>query len=380
MLLISVCTLLIWLILLYSNQVKCVENGVTLGFKNEWRYSMSRTLFTAFVVVLILTSTVRHGFIDTYAYKIMYELSRDNLKYVYSEPWGVENGWLLLMYFLNFITKNPIMILFLTALLVNLAYSRISLIYSADVPFSLFIYFSLYFMDTNNGMRQFFAAALIILAYPLLMKKKYLWYAIIVLLASRLHKSAIFALLIAFVAIGKPFNKKVQLALIAGVMFLLFPELGNTLLGDMFADSKYLSYLEIEEGFGMSFLRALITGIVPGVLAIIYLRRLNKAGMPCDKGVAVLFNVIIVNMCFTIMGLYMQYWGRFTFYTSYACVAMMPKLIYEVLGKNKKQYKISKTLCIVAYAFFFIYNIYVNTQYGSIKDFYIDFDMILKGW
>ena len=52
----------------------------------------------------------------------MYTESRGDLNYVYSEPWGVESGWLLFLYYLNYLSASPKLMLFIVALLINLAY------------------------------------------------------------------------------------------------------------------------------------------------------------------------------------------------------------------------------------------------------------------
>ena len=370
MFLISICAISSLALVLLSRQkyIDCAGDGI--GFGGQFRLATTKHVTFLFAMILILTSTVRHGFIDTYAYKIMYTSARDNLLYVNSAPWGVEAGWLYFLYLLNYISADPKLMLFISALIINLGYIILCKRYSADVNWSLLIYFCLCYMDTNNGLRQYVAAGIMMLLFPMLKQKKYIYYLLGILLAYQFHESAIVCVFIAIVIVGKVMNMKTILALLFGVMFLIIPSWGNMIIGDMFDDSKYLFYLEFSEGMGMGVLRALITGIIPCVLAIMYLVRCKKSKTKVVGTEAMLLNMLFINTMFIVMGLYMQYWARFAFYTSFAPIVLMPKLVYGVLGKHN--YKLVKVFAVMCYLFFFAYNIYVNIAYGAMADFYID--------
>ena len=147
MFLITVCTCFTIFALLYAKANKR-QLLTPLG---ETRTTTSKSALVFFVAVLVIVSTLRHGFIDTYAYKIMYRSSRGDLEYVNSAPWGVEAGWLYLLYLLNYLSASPKLMLFLVALSVNFAYAWMSKKYSSDVIFSLFVYFCIGYMTRTTG-------------------------------------------------------------------------------------------------------------------------------------------------------------------------------------------------------------------------------------
>lgn len=371
MLLISICTILIFFVLLAGFKSNRVLTGEKTGFDGEYRLVAGKGVLIAFTLVLVLTSTVRYGFIDTYAYKIMYTSVRNNLSYVDTNGWGIEAGWLYFLYALNFISSNPKLMLFLSALVINAAFVKAAAKYSPDVCFSLLIYFSLTYLNTNNGLRQYVAAAITILAFPLLERKKlsgYVFYCLFIALAYQMHKSAAVCIPLIFVAYGKPLNLRTIAALGLGIFFLISPGTVNTYLAGIFSDSKYASYLDMTHGMG--FLRALITGIIPGVLALIYVIgvKRRKAEFPHIEGI--LLNVLFMNVLFILMGLKMQYWARLGFYTSFASSVMIPKLIHNISGK--RHYKFLRIIIGICYFIFFSYNIYVNIGYGAMDTFYID--------
>ena len=367
------CAILIYFISFYFSTKQKLIYCEKTGVHGIWKLSTSSFYFIVFIVIVVLVSTVRYGFIDTYAYKIMYTSSRNNLNYVNSAPWGVEVGWLYLCYLLNYISRSPKLILFLSALIINLSYCKMTKKYSIDSIFSLIVYFSILFMDTNNGIRQLVAAGITTLAFPLLTRKdikSFILYLMFVYLAMQFHESAIVCLIISVVVKGNALNIKVVLTLILGIIFLVRADLVNMYIGDLFQDSKYLFYLEFDD-YGMSFLRAFIMGILPALLAILYIvkqRFLLKSKI--DSTEAILLNVLLINSVFVLMGLDMQYWARFSFYTSFAYIVLAPKLILDPFKKSN--FRIVKILAISCYVVFFVYNIYVNSVYGSLNQFYID--------
>lgn len=369
MLLIILCSVLVVSILsLAAYTQRQVRSD--LGLWGQNRFLVHRSLSFLFCAVLVLTSAVRHGFIDTYAYRIMYREVRNNTEYIHDNGWGIEAGWLYILYYLNFFSANPTLMLFLSALIINAAYVSSIRKYSADVAFSLLIYFCINYMDTNNGIRQFVAAAIVLLAFPLLTKKKFVWYALCVCLAAQLHESAYVCLIFMLIAPGKPLNIRVCLALFACLVFLVAPSLVNNVLTDFFSDSdsKYGMYLSKNNGMGM--MRAFIQGGIPLALSIVHLVKCRNSGISIPRQDAILLNILFLNSALVFMGLTMQYWARLCFYTSFAPIILMPKLLYSFIGDRK--YTLYKGIVVLLYCIYFAYNVYVNIEYGALKDFYFD--------
>lgn len=370
MFLISLCTFLCMIVFLVGSNSQYSFECPIKGFAGKWKFGIDRKTIVIFASILILVSTLRYGWIDTYAYKEMYRASRGNLLYVNSAPYGVEAGWLYFCYFLNFFSASPKLLLFVSAFLIIGAYVVTIKKFSCDPIFSCIIFYCVLYMDTNNGLRQMVAASIVILAFPLLLSKR-IWkcavYILLVWIAMQLHTSAVVCYFIVAVVLGKPVNNRVKLAMVFGAVFCLAPSLVNSYLGEFFNDSKYLMYLDISAG--MNFLRAFITGIFPAVLVFFYMKRCRRYNIEIDYAEGILINLLLVNFVFVIMGCYMQYWNRMGFYTSFAPIVLMPKLVYELFLHEQR--RLIKIFAIVCYFIFFIYNIYVNIGYGSIADFYI---------
>ena len=109
--------------------------------------------------------------------------------------------------------------LFLIALIQGVIILNFFRKYSNNYILSIFLFIasSDYISWMFNGIRQFMAVVIILLAVPLLLKKKWIWSALFILLASTMHQSALIMIPIIFIVQGKAWNKK-TLVLIFVVM------------------------------------------------------------------------------------------------------------------------------------------------------------------
>ena len=369
--LISVCACFTMLILLYgtSRQYYVEIDG------GEYRLQAPKSITSAFLAVLVITSTLRYGFIDTYAYKEMYILARNNYDYIFTGAgWGIETGWLWLMYVLNYISRSPKLMLFLSALLVCGAYVKVIRRYSEQVLFSLLLFFCLIYMDTNNGIRQMCASAILILGFPALEKKKYLTNAICALAAYQLHNSAAVIAIVALTAIGRPLNIKTLGALLLGIVFLFMPGEITGFLDTTLESNQYNYYLVMRGGMGIP--RALVTGIIPIGLSLLYIHKVKHRSIAVSYAEGMLINMTVINGMFVMMGTYMQYWNRFAFYTFFAPIVMVPKMARIVFG-DENYFRAMKRIMIVLYLAYFAFNVFMNSglpgaSSDALQQFYIE--------
>ncbi|MCR5149608.1 MAG: EpsG family protein, partial [Clostridiales bacterium] len=265
--------------------------------------------------------------------------------------------------------------LFLSALVINLAYMKSARRYSSDPVLSFFLFFCLMYMDTNNGLRQMVAAAIVILAFPLLEKRRYFLFALFVAAAYQLHNTAAIWVLIAIAVVGKPMNIRTKFALLLGLVFLLVPGLVTGFLDSVTVDNQYNSYLDLKGG--MRIARALVSGIIPGALAVIFYYKSKRNGVVLDRSDSMMLNIVIINTMFVLMGTYMQYWNRFAFYTMFSTYIMIPKLAEGVFGEYSFYRGGIRMGMTILYFLYFCYNIYANSglpgaSSDSLHNFYIE--------
>ena len=328
-------------------------------------------IFAGFLIPLILTSTFRYGFIDTFAYKIMYQ-NACSWDYIDSSPWGVERGWLIFLHILNFFSKSPKLLFFLSALLINGSVVFLISRYSGDPILSLLLYFSFSYLDTNNGIRQFSAAAIVLFAMALLLrckKKNWVLFFIAVAAAAQFHCTAWICLPIALAVSGKILNWKVLFAAATGILLCIFTEYISDFSGIFPGGFKYEHYIRMKNGMGLP--RAIITGFLPLLLLGFYFFRTGKAENPPPEESAMLFNLLFLNSVFSLMGMQMQYWARLQFYTAFSLYVFLPELTAASLGNNRRN-RIARIITVFCALIFFGVNLCKNWSYGTLEDFYWD--------
>ena len=130
----------------------------------------------------------------------------------------------------------------------------------------------------HNGIRQFIAVSMIFAAFPLQVKGKYWRFALVVLLASTIHGSALLMLPFAYIMTGPVLNRKTFL-MIGGVALLIpfidnfLPMLENLLMDTQYNDVMTNGIWESDDGTNL--IRVLVYS-VPALVALLgrkYIRR-----------------------------------------------------------------------------------------------------------
>lgn len=366
MTLITVCSILVFCVLTFAMLTQETQLMTNEGFPESSRFYIKKSIFFVIFLILAIVSTSRHAFIDTYAYKDVYVWCQDYNFVTNSKLHDMEDGWYYLNYYLNFISPSPKMILGLVAVVILSAYILLIKKYSSDPAFSLLLFFFLEFMDTNNGMRQMLSAGLAMIGYVFFLKRKWWGYLIfvgLVYLGMQFHTSVEIVFVLMLLVLGKPLNNRIKITFVLCIFFVTIPTMFQDTFERYFEDSEYFGYMMSTEN-GMSFMRGLIVAVVPLVFTFVY----KKRAAVIDRDEAIMINFTALNSVFVLMGLVMQFWARLAFYTAFAPMIMMPKYINTVFSPRYRN--IIKPIAILLYFGFFAYNIYVNKEYGAMKNFY----------
>ena len=108
----------------------------------------------------------------------------------------MEVGWLLLTKVISFFTDDLQVFLTIIAIISFIPISYIFGKYSKKVVLSFFIFACLgFYIRYFSGIRQALAISIILLAFDQLYQKRYVWFASIVILASFIHRSSLFFLI-----------------------------------------------------------------------------------------------------------------------------------------------------------------------------------------
>lgn len=216
-----------------------------------WRYNPY--VFWSSVIVLILLAGFRDltmG-VDTRSYK-------QGMEYVSLgiTPYS-EFGWNQINWFIIKHGKDFHMLTLLVSILTIVPVALVFLRSSPNPQLSLFIYYGMFaYLNSFNGMRQFLAISMILVAYMFYKYGKWWWTLLFIFLAYQFHHSAWYSLIV----FALPYFKLNKDLWVYG--FLIFTLFLGSLLGGTFfkaISSGYGAYVDssnfgYRESFGWAFI------------------------------------------------------------------------------------------------------------------------------
>lgn len=125
-----------------------------------------------------------------------------------------------------------------------------------NAPVVYFLYLLLFFCDSMSANRQVFAVAVIFFSFYYLLNDDVKRFAVCVIIATLLHNSAIFTVVLYFMykyarrIPGSLGGMRLAVVIMGGVLFyLLFPAIINFLISNGLINSKYERYMNAEYSF-----------------------------------------------------------------------------------------------------------------------------------
>ncbi len=131
-----------------------------------------------------------------------------------------------------------------------------------------------------NGIRQFLAVSVVFLGTFFLVRRKPVAYAILVLIAACIHRSAIIMLPVYFIVQGKAWNARTMLFILLGVLAVSYLSVFTNLLDLAIEGTEYEGYTEeFDVTKGSNPIRTVIYAIPP-VLAFFRRRWIDRIAPP----------------------------------------------------------------------------------------------------
>lgn len=232
--------------------------------------------------------------------------------------------------------------------------------YTSEIVFVAFLFFSSSDMMSwmMNGMRQFLVASIFFAIVPLLLNKKFIPFLIISLILISFHTSALIAIPVFILALGKPMNKRTFLMMGGILLAIIFIDQFSDLLNDTLQNTNYqASASEItdrESDDGTNILRALFYSI-PAILALFFRKKI-----PSDAPQIINYsvNMSLMTMAFYFLSVAMSgiYLGRIPIYFSLFNYILLPWEIKTFFDKDTR--KIVFVIVIIVYIIFYLYQMY----------------------
>lgn len=319
--------------------------------------------FTAMLMMLpcILWAGCRTNFIDTMTYIRTFNMVPDSISQIpsYLKTYDKDQGFSVLM----IVLKSLGMQNYHTFFMVIALFQIICLIYTFRkysenfwISMFLFIVSTDYLSWMHNGIRQFIAVCMTFAAFELLVRKKYVRFVLVVLLASTIHGSALLMIPFAYVMIGPALNRKTLLMIVGVALMIPFIDRLMPLLEDFLMDTQYDDMMTNgiwENDDGTNMIRVAVYS-VPALVALLGHRYIRHN---TDPAINMCINATMITAAMYLVSAVTSgiYIGRIPIYTTLHGYVVLPWLIDKIFEKQTA--RLIKVLMIGCYVGFYYYQI-----------------------
>ena len=325
-----------------------VENYGTADANGIIKNNHSERLWLFCVaVILILVSGLRYGvgadYFVYYGALERYPTQIIDLIKDLDEP-----GFPLLVSILRLFTNDGAVFVFITAMFTIGSVLLITYKYTNTYIFAsmLFIFTGIWH-GSFNGVRQYFAAAIICLAHRFILEKKILKYMICVFIAFLIHSSAIIMVIPYFILRNKVSLKNILILAVGSLILRNNYEFIFSFVGDLKDETMNVAndvYLLNQ----VNPLRVIVN-VVPAVFCV-----LLHITTPKDKETTFYLNILILYGLLSVIGMNSPYLSRVNIYLGVCQPLAMCKL---VVFKDKKIETIVKWIIILLFFGFWYYEV-----------------------
>lgn len=321
----------------------------------------NKLLISGAFVSMLAISGLRSNIGDTFFYKYSYELNDFTWEYIFSQK---DIGFGTLQMFLkNYVSEDPQILIFATALITNGIIFIVLYKYSRMIELSLYVYITGgLFLVSMNGIRQVLAAAIVFAATKYLINGNWVKYFLVVIVASLFHQSALILLPIYFIVRFKAWSKPTLVLLIFAVLIVIGFDKFSSLLFSAIEDTQYGHYKNFAEG-GANSLRVAVD-LVPLLIAYLGREKLRKIFPDSDY----IVNMVLLGFVFMMISTQNWIFARFSIYFG---LYQLILISWVVKVFREKDEKIIYYGIIVCYFLYFFYENVLNLNILYKSDFLV---------
>jgi len=318
----------------------------------------------AFVPIVYMVVYRNVNFQDTGIYVTMYRQfpeSIERFQSTYNSLTKDKAFFALAMLIKIFISKDYHVYFFIIAVLHSFCLIKLFREQSSSFLFSVFIFW----VSTDciswmfNGIRQFVAVCICLLATNWMLEKKYILSIATVIIASFFHQSALLMIPVFLFASGKLANYKMIGIIVAVIFVILFTNQFTNILESFLEDTQYTNVVEdwtVSNDNGTNPIRVLVYS-VPTIFALIGRRYIEMDDNPVITFSA---NMSIISTCIYVASMFTSgiYIGRLPIYASiYATCILLPWEIENMF--NDSSSSMLKIIMAGFYLLFYYYQMHV---------------------
>ena len=305
----------------------------------------NKVLIFGSLIALVLLSGLRSNIGDTFNYINIYERSDFTWDYIQSHK-DIGFG-ILQMMLKNYVSNDPQVMIFTTALLTNVLILVVLYNYSRMIELSLYVYITGgFFLVSMNGIRQCLAAAIAFTAIRYLIEGNLIKYTLVILLASTVHQSALVLIPIYFVVRFKAWSKATLALVIFAVIIVIGFDQFSAILFSAIEDTQYAGYKNFAEG-GANGLRVAVEGM-PIILAFLGREKLRKISPNSDY----IVNMALLGFVFMLISTQNWIFARFSLYFNLYQIILISWVVKLFRQKDEKVIYYAILVCYFAYYFY----------------------------
>lgn len=356
---------LIWLAVAGLISIEIPKQKMKFGDKIEYRYP----IWWAIIIMLPIIYWVgtREYIGDTYVYAGNFQSMPQQVGEIATYMSGItkDKGFSFFSVLIKiFITSDKTIYFCILAAIQGIILVRLYRKYSLGYVTSIFLFIAStdYISWMYNGIRQFTAVTITVLAFEWVLKKKYMQAILIILLASLFHKSALIMLPFIFICQGKAWNKKTLLFIGIIIIAVAGIEKFTGVLDTVLAETQYKNVVSDWQSFqddGTNILRVLVY-IVPTILAFLGRKKINREN---DTIISYCVNMSLISAGFYIVSIFTSgiFIGRIPIYFSLYNYILLP---WEIKNIFEKRSVIMMRICmILGYLAFYYYSMHCSWNF-----------------
>jgi len=308
-------------------------------------YPKPNKIFVFLVMAcLVIISGLRTNIGDTYFYKFSYERNDFTWEQVSS---GNDIGFGILQMILKNFSEDPQTLIFTTALITNILIIIVFYNYSRLFEMSTFIYITGgTHLVSMNGMRQVLAAAICFAAIKFLMNRNFVKYALVIILASTIHFSALIMLPVYFLVHLKAWSKYTFLMVAASIAIVFSFETFTSILFSALEDTQYSEYSTFDEG-GANVIRVAVSA-APLFIAYVGREKLRQIFPKIDY----IVNMSILGLLFMIISTQSWIFARVSIYFNLYQLILVSWILEAFTKKDQKFLYYCIVICYLAYYYY----------------------------
>lgn len=351
-------TLLVYLIFALGKRKTVTSEGITVNTEIDINRDTQTFFFVLGTVILAYVTGQRFAFGDTNAYIDSFNNIDVTVSEVLSEfKLGEEHLFLLIKVFIRqYISTEPRVFIEIVSFITIVPILYFYFNYSGDLKFAFLLFvLSGCWEHSMNGLRQYLACAIMLMALSLLYKRKWYLYIPIVILAAQIHTSAYIFIVVYFIANKPAWGKFTKIMLVIGLFLLVTYPVTGSFMNNLFVENTDYGekYNTSEFNYSINIFRVAVMSVP---IMVSFLNRKNMIGK--YKYYDIVFNMSLLCAMCTLIGLFSAVYARLNLYFEVFNVILLVWNIDDMI--KQERYKWIKYACIVCFIAYFLYQWYLH--------------------